>query len=67
MKSKTTHARVSGTLDPIVRLLPITSCYQCNMRDAMTCICHGTGKKHPPPGSIPKWCPLEPNTGAKAR
>ena len=61
MKSKTTQARVSGTLDPIVRLLPITSCYQCNMRDAMTCICHGTGKKHPPPGSIPKWCPLEPN------
>ena len=43
------------------RLLPITSCYQCHLRAAMTCICHETGKKHPPPGSIPKWCPLEPN------
>jgi len=43
---------------PLVRILSITSCYQCYLRDVMTCVCQRTGKQHPPPGSIPKWCPL---------
>ena len=63
LTTETTQARVSGTLDPIVRLLPITACYQCHLRDTMTCVCHVTGKRHPPPGSIPMWCPL-PNDQA---
>lgn len=42
-----------------VRLVPITSCYQCNLRDSITCICNLTGKQHTPPGSIQKLCPLK--------
>jgi hypothetical protein len=51
-----------------VRWLPITSCYQCDNRDAMACRCLLTTRKrnrHPAEG-IPEWCPL-PNAEAHGR
>ena len=53
---------VERRVEPMVRLLPITNCYQCYRRDYMNCICIDTGKKHPTSDKkIPKWCPLPNN------
>lgn len=55
------NERVEANVDVLARLFPITSCYQCSDRDTDKCICNKTGKMHPPPGSIPDWCPLKPS------
>jgi hypothetical protein len=45
-----------------VRWLPITSCYQCDLRDVQRCRCWAMelSNRHPAKG-IPKWCPLPKN------
>lgn len=40
-----------------MRLLPIESCYQCDRRDVIECICKLKNLYHPPEG-FPEWCPL---------
>ncbi len=43
-------------------LMPIWTCYQCDNRNAIKCVCLLTTRKrnrHPGPlDGIPKWCPL---------
>jgi hypothetical protein len=50
-----------------VRYLPITTCYQCHIRDSMACLCKAVepNRCHPPrEKGIPKWCPLGTESNA---